>query len=118
MNKDITVYLDDILEAIDKIKEYVGDMDEASFSQNSVVEDAVIRRLSIIGEAAAKIPESIRKESPDVPWRKIVGLRNVVIHEYSGVSMGRVWLVIQNELTSLREAVTNMKEKIQEKAKP
>lgn len=113
MSKDITVYLDDILEAIDKIKEYVGDMDEASFSQSSVVEDAVIRRLSIIGEAAAKIPENVRKDFPDVPWRKIVGLRNVVIHEYSGISMGRVWLVIQNELLKLQDSITQMKKAIQ-----
>lgn len=72
---------------------------------------------SLAQSLAAKIPESIRKEFPDVPWRKIVGLRNMVIHEYSGVNMGRVWLVIQNELSKLQESVTKMKLAVQEKLK-
>lgn len=109
MTKDITVYLEDILEAIEKISEYIVGTDEVGFSQNFVVQDAVIRRLAIIGEAAGKVPEDMQAKFPDIPWRQIAGLRNVVIHEYAGVSMGRVWRVIEKDLPALRTNIEHMK---------
>ena len=79
-------YLEDILESIRNIENYVNDITEQEFITNQEKQDAVIRRLEIIGEAVKKIPENIRGKYTEVPWRQISGMRDVVIHEYFGVS--------------------------------
>ncbi len=107
--KEASIYLDDISGAIEKILEYTSSMNEIQFSQDILTQDAVIRRFAIIGEAAGKIPEDLRKKFPLVPWKSIVGLRNVIIHEYAGVSMNRVWEVIKNELIPLQKTISDMR---------
>lgn len=109
MKKDATVYIDDMVDAMAAIERYVAGMDETKFSQTDYIQDAVIRQLAIIGEAARNVPEDIRKIAPLIPWRKIVDFRNVIIHEYSGVSLGRVWQIIVKELSDLKSQLTALK---------
>lgn len=71
MKKDVSVYIDDMLEAISAIERYVAGMDEVKFSQKDYIQDAVIRQLAIIGEAAKKIPEELRKKQSDIPWSQL-----------------------------------------------
>ncbi len=111
MNKLVVAYLDDILESIDLIGQYVHETPEIHFSQNKQLQDSVIRRLVIIGEAAGKIPTDIREQAPDVPWRTIIGFRNVAIHDYASVHMGRVWEIIQTELSVLKKQITTLRSK-------
>ncbi len=108
MKKDYRVYIDDMLEAINKIAEYVAGGDEVRFSRDTEKQDAVIRRLGIIGEAATRLPQEIRVLAPSVPWKSVVGLRNIVIHEYATVSMGKAWKVTQTDLPKLKDALVSL----------
>ena len=104
MPRDNRLYLDDILEAIGRIREYVRDMDEFDFALDKKTQDAAIRNLEIIGEAAGKLPDSFKESAKEIEWRKIIGLRNILTHEYFGISLPIVWDVIQNKLDSLEQA--------------
>ena len=110
MHRDPRLYLDDILEAIVRIRDYVSDFDFSRFSQDSKTQDAVVRNLEIIGEAAGRLPESIQAGAEDIEWRKIVGLRNILAHEYFGVSLPVVWDVVQNKLKPLELACRKLLE--------
>lgn len=112
MKKDLKVYVDDMLDAILSIERYVGTMDEATFSGKDYMQDAVMRQLAIIGEAARQVPEETRAMQPTIPWRKIIDFRNVIIHEYSGVSMGRVWRIIVNDLPYLKDQIVFLRQKV------
>lgn len=87
MPREYRVYMDDILEASTKIRQYTAGYTMEEFAADSKTVDAVMRNLMIIGEAAKKIPDEIRSKYPDVPQRDMVGTRNIVVHEYSGVKL-------------------------------
>lgn len=101
MPRDFRLYLDDMLEAIGRIQEYTADMDEAAFARDSKTQDAVVRNLEVIGEAARNLPDQMKAGAPEIDWRKIVGLRNILIHEYFGISTPILWDIIQNKLGTL-----------------
>ena len=101
-------YLEHIRQAIERVQRYTGEMSEAAFLQNEMAQDAVIRNIEIIGEAA----NSIRKFDPDfaekhdeVAWAVIYAMRNRVSHAYREVDLGIVWKTIRNDLPSLRQQV-------------
>ena len=104
MSRDRRLYLDDMLEAIRRIREYTRAQDERAFLADQKTQDAVIRNLEIIGEAAGRLPANVESEAPGVEWRKIRGLRNVLAHEYFGVNLPIVWDVVENKLDSLEHA--------------
>jgi uncharacterized protein with HEPN domain len=101
MHRDPRLYVDDILEAINRVREYTRGLEYESFKQDRKTQDAVIRNLEVIGEAAGRLPESVHAAAPDIEWRKITGLRNILAHEYFGVSLPIVWDVVQNKLDVL-----------------
>jgi uncharacterized protein with HEPN domain len=103
MSRDFRLYLDDILEAIERIQEYTQSMDYSLFAEDRKTQDAVARNLEIIGEAAGKLPESVKSAAPGTEWRKIIGLRNVLVHEYFGISPAIVWDVICHKLVPLEK---------------
>jgi len=103
MRKEIKVYLEDILESIAKIEEYTRDLTLEGFEESSEHQDAVIRRLEIIGEAVKKLPTDLRGKYPDIPWQQIAGMRDVLIHEYAQVSVDRVWKVVTDHIKPLKE---------------
>ena len=107
MPRDHRLYLDDILGAIDRIQSYVEGMDHARFAADQRTMDAVIRNLEIIGEAARSLPTEIKDAIPATDWRKIVGLRNLLLHEYFAVSTRVVWDIVQTKLEPLRAACRN-----------
>ncbi len=103
----LSIYLDDILEAIDRIQGYVKGMDYSQFAADQRTMDAVIRNLEIIGDAARSLPAEIKGTMSQTDWRKVVGLRNLLLHQYFAVSTRVVWDVVQTKLASLRAACSN-----------
>jgi uncharacterized protein with HEPN domain len=91
---DSQVYLLHIRDAIVKIETYIKSGDKEFFN-NKMIQDAVIRNLEIVGEATKKLPEEIRDRRPEVPWSRIAGMRDVLIHDYFEVDLQIVWDVVR-----------------------
>ncbi|RME05320.1 MAG: DUF86 domain-containing protein [Bacteroidetes bacterium] len=96
------VYLMDIIECIQKIELYTDKLTESEFFQNTEKQDAVLRRIEIIGEAVKGVSSGIREDHPNIPWRDIAGMRDIIIHNYFGVSVGLVWRVATKDLPELK----------------
>jgi uncharacterized protein with HEPN domain len=101
MKKDPLVYIDDIRDSIEAIKRYTAGLTKKDFFSSTEKQDAVYRRLEVIGEAANRLPDEFRNQYPLIPWNKIVGMRNVLIHEYDSIDLDRVWGTIQKDITKL-----------------
>ena len=101
MSRDFRLYLDDIWEAIRTIREYTDGLTFESFAADRKTIDAVVRNLEVIGEAAKNLSEEIKASSGDIEWKKIIGLRNLLIHEYFGISKPVIWDIVKNKLDPL-----------------
>lgn len=103
--RDWKFRLEDMVESIDLIEEYVKNMDRNSWSQDRKTIDAVIRNLEVIGEAAKHLPAELQERYPDIPWFHIQGMRNLLIHEYFGVDTDILWQTIEKDLPSLKSRI-------------
>jgi|SRR3989344_6139771 len=112
--KEIRVYLDDILDSIEKIEEYTRGVNFKKFDSNTELQDAVVRRLEIIGEAVKNLPTETKNKYREIPWRQIAGMRDILIHEYAGVSIKRVWKVIADDLSPLNKIALKILENLKE----
>ncbi len=109
MKKIVKVYLQDILESIEKIEEFVKGVNKREFEDNTMLQDAVIRRLMIIGEAVRRIRDSFDEVVEELPWKEILGMRNVLVHEYDEIEVDVLWQVIEKgELRELKEKVEGL----------
>jgi len=102
--RDQSVYLRHIRDAIARVEAYT-EGGRSAFFQDTMVQDAVIRNLEVIGEAVRNLSAEFRRKHPDTPWRSITALRNVLIHEYFGVDLEIVWRVVQRRLPILKRHV-------------
>jgi len=98
-------YLHDILDHAEKAQQFTTSVDFDAFCANEEKTMAVVRALEVVGEAAKHVPEPVRQRYPEVPWRNIVGMRDVLIHHYFGVDLEVVWKTVHRDLPALRTAV-------------
>lgn len=91
----------DILEAVERIEKYAG-RDRQAIERDELLQTWFIHHVQIIGEAAAKLSEGFRVAHPDVPWAEIVGMRNVLVHEYFGVDVEEIWNTVQHDIPALK----------------
>lgn len=101
-NRDI-IYIKHMLESIDLIEQYTTNVSKEKFLSSPQLQDAVIRRLEIIGEAAKKVSVQTRRKHPAVPWKAMAGMRDVLIHEYFGVDMDLVWNTVKDDLPKAKK---------------
>ena len=105
MKRDDTVYLHHILDAIGVIESYTKGMTENEFLSNSMAHDAVVRQMEIIGEAARNISDEYQRKHPKLPWAKMIGIRNKIIHEYFNINYAIVWDTVKDDLPVLSKSI-------------
>jgi len=101
-------YLDDILDAVDKVEQFTRGMDFEQFVSDARTNFAVIRALEVIGEAVKNIPHATRERYPDIPWREMARIRDKLIHDYFGVDLRVVWRTVQEDVPPLRAQIARV----------
>ena len=108
MTRDAGLYLQDILEATVKIETMLMGIDRAAFSRDWRIRDVVLPNLEVIGEAAKRLPEPLKGEAPEVPWKRIAGFRDILAHAYFSVDDAIVWDMGNHEMPPLAQAVQRL----------
>jgi len=105
-------WLEDLKSAMDRIRRYTKDLTYDEFIEDEKTVDAVLRNLEVIGEAAKNVPEELKDRFPDVEWRRMVGLRNIITHEYFGVDMNIIWQAATRNVPETEPLVADMLERL------
>ena len=98
MRKDESVFIEHILESIALIEKYIEDRTKADFFNSVQLQDSVIRRIEIIGEAVKNLSTKLKEKYPEIPWRNIAGMRDLLIHEYFGIDLELTWKVVIKDI--------------------
>lgn len=108
------LYLTDIVEASEAIAEFIAGLNEASFYQDSKTQSAVLQKLIVIGEAAARLPEDFRAQYPQIEWRDIIAFRNILVHAYFSINLEIVWETAIEDVPKLGRSITKMLQEMTE----
>ena len=108
MTKDPKIFLRHVLESVVQIEQYTGDITQEEFLKSMQVQDAVIRRLMVIGEATKNLPPELREKYTAIPWGDIAGMRDVLIHEYFGTDTELVWRTVKSDLPTFKRHIQNI----------
>lgn len=112
MKKDPEVFLDHILESIDLIEDYSEGVNESEFIRSSSLQDMIVRRIEIIGEAVKNLPDDLKREHPQIPWRDIAGLRDIVVHQYFGLDLELIWDVVEKDIPQLKPEILRIRDEL------
>lgn len=105
MSREWRIYVSDMLACCDRVIAYTDGVSRESFDERGMVFDATVRNLELLGEAANQLPDEVRAWAPEIEWRKLIGLRNILIHSYFGVDEDILWDVVQNKVRPLKAAL-------------
>jgi len=108
MKRDAGACVEEMLDSISKIQSYTKGMDAKGFESDFRAQDAVMRRLEIIGEASKGLLPETKAKYPQIQWKEIVGMRDVLTHAYFGISMGRVWKVVEEDVPKLKAVLAEI----------
>ncbi len=111
MNKDNRIFIEHILESINLIEEYIKDKNKNDFLNSKQLQDSIIRRIEIIGEAVKNLNESIKKKNNNIPWKEIAGMRDILIHQYFGIDLDLTWETIIKDLPEFKDKINKLKNK-------
>lgn len=114
MKRSNELYIYDILESITKIQKYIRGQTKKDLFKDGQLQDAIARRFGIIGEATSNISEKIKEDYPKIPWHKLAGMRNVIVHEYFGVDYDLVWKIIKKDLPALKTKIQKIPQALSE----
>lgn len=106
--RDWFIRLEDILSSIERIEQSLRGLNYPAFENNADKVDVVVRHLTVIGEAANHIPDEVQNKFPQIPWHKVVELRNFVVHEYFGVTLPTIWDTVENRLPELKGEISSI----------
>ena len=106
--RDWRLYADDMVESCRRIRRYIAGMDYEAFSRDEKTCDAVVRNIEILGEAAKAIPDEVLAKAPEIPWRNVRGMRDIVAHAYFGLDFEVVWSVCTTKIADLEAALTGI----------
>jgi len=113
--KDDWVYVQHILDAIAQIERYVKNLTYKKFMRARLVQDGVIRQITIIGEASRQTAPDFQSAHPEIPWADVIGMRNILVHDYLGVNLNDVWEVTQEDLPKLKKQLKQILRDAREK---
>ena len=114
MNKEPLIFIEHILDNIKNIETFMKNISKRHFFKNKEKQNAVIRSIEIVGEAVKNIPNSFRKKYSNIPWIKIAGMRDKLMHHYFGINLNTVWKVIKEDLPDLKKKILKIKNELEE----
>ena len=111
--KEMKLFLNHILESVSSIEIFIKDLDLEAFKKNDLVRSAVVQKFQVIGEASNKLPEEFRKAHPEIPWGKMIGMRNILSHFYFGIKWDLVWITAKERITEIKTGIENILKALQ-----